>query len=383
MAARASRGTLMRAISAVTLLSIVAVFATAACRSDPAPPAPANPTVLVVRPQRGAATRTITLPGDLVGYYQTTLYSKVTGYLQQISVDKGDWVHKGQVLASIEVPELNDKLQRERAQLAIRKLTYERLKGVADTDKRLVAQQQVDVARSQYEEAEASVKELATMVGYTQIVAPFGGVITARFVDPGALIRASGGGPQQQPGQGDKGSATPVLSMAMIDELRVYVYVPEEDVGMIRRGTPATLTLKEYPGRIFKGDLTRFATSLDLSTRTMLTEIDVKNPDHQLYPGMYANVTLELERHADALKLPPSAVSGQGAHGHVFVVRQNRLEKVPVSIGIRTGSYVEIKSGLNESDQVVSHFTPALYGGEAVRVENVGTTPKQVESASR
>jgi membrane fusion protein (multidrug efflux system) len=343
------------------------------------------PVVPVVRAQHGDAVRSITLPGDLVGYYESTLYAKVTGYLKSISVDKGDWVKAGQVLAVIEVPELEQRLERARSDLDIQRLTYQRLDKVWKSDPRLVAREDVDIAYSRFQQAKAQVAELEAMMSYTRIVAPFDGVITGRLVDPGALIKAAGGSQGSEtpfalganegsthPG----GTATPVVSEAMIDTLRIYVYVPQDEVSLIHRGTPASLILKDLPGRAFRGTVTRFAHSLDLSTRTMLTEVDIKNARHELYPGMYANVTLEIERHPNALELPESAVeTSANGSSFVFVVTDRRLVKTGVSIGINTGREVEITSGLNGQEQVVSSFDPALTEGDRVR-------PVPVQSAN-
>ena len=160
----------------------------------------------VTRPERGDVARTITLPGDLVGLNEAALYAKVTGYLRRIDVDKGDWVQKGQVLAVIEVPELEQKLKRARANLEVQRVTYERLKGVWTTDRRLVAREDVDIAQGKFEQAQADVEELEAMVGYTQIVAPFDGVITARYVDPG---RADPGGRARRTGRGPAAAVAP------------------------------------------------------------------------------------------------------------------------------------------------------------------------------
>ncbi|WP_424668279.1 efflux RND transporter periplasmic adaptor subunit, partial [Candidatus Binatus sp.] len=138
-------------------------------------------------------SKSIDLPGDVVGFYEAALHAKVTGYLKSISVDKGDSVKKGQVLAEIEVPELQSNLMRSQASLEIERITYDRLKKVQHDDPRLISQQDVDMAYAKYLEAQAAVSTLQTMVGYTRIIAPFDGVITGRFADPGALIRAGGG----------------------------------------------------------------------------------------------------------------------------------------------------------------------------------------------
>jgi len=341
------------------------------------------PSVSVVRPERGAMTRSVTLPGDLVGLYESALHAKVTGYLKTIRVDKGDWVKKGEVLAEIEVPELEQKLQRARADLAVRRGTYQRLRRVWETDQRLVAREDVDIAQGQFEQAKAQVEELEALMGYTHIVAPFDGVVTARFVDPGALIQASGhGGSSEMEGSASgNGNNAPIVTLSDIDTLRVYVYVPEEETSLIKAGMPVTLRLREFPGREFTASITRFATALDLSTRTMLVEADIENPKHELYPGMYADVLIELARHDSALKLPASAVGGSGDASFVYVVREGRLAKVPVTTGFTQEGWVEIASGISGDESVVGTVTPDLTEGEAVRAVLAAPVPAKLATA--
>jgi len=328
-------------------------------------------TVVAIQPQRGDIVRSITLPGDLVGLYQSTLYAKVTGYLKSISVDKGDWVKQGQVLAVIEVPELQERLARARADLEVQHLTYQRLEQVWKSDPRLVARQDVDIAQGKYLEAKAGVDELEAMASYTKIVAPFAGVVTGRFVDPGALIKAGGEQTTSSPDQGSthpSGGTSPVLSLAMIDTMRTYVYAPQDAVGSIRRGMPAKLTLQDLPGRSFDGVVTRYSNSLDLGTRTMLTEIDLQNTRHDLYPGMYANVTLELERHRDALELPESAIGESSDGKYVMVAQDGKLRKQEVTLGINNGKSAEIVSGLGGGESVVANLDPSIVPDEAVTI---------------
>ncbi len=338
-----------------------------------------KPVVSVTRPQRADMMRSIELPGDLVGFYEAALHAKVTGYLQTITVDKGDWVKAGQVLATIQVPELHSNLRQAEANLSIQTITYDRLRKVQQSDPRLVSQQDVDVAFAKFQQAKATVETLHTMCDYTKIVAPFDGVITGRFADPGALIRAGGGdiGVNEMSGLvspgavegagGHRGGGGPVLTMAKIDKLRVYVYVPEQVVALIRRGTPATLRFEEFPGRSFSGVVARYANSLDLATRTMMTEIDIDNPSHQLYPRMYAHVTLDLVRHPDAMRLPIGSIGELGKSPYVYVVADGHLVKKPVAIGINDGRYAEITSGLSGDELVVSAVRPTLRAGEAVQ----------------
>lgn len=338
----------------------------------------AEPTVTVIHPQRGDAVETIQLPGDLVGFYEAALHAKVTGYLKSISVDKGDLVRAGQVLAEIEVPELHSNLNQAQASLAIARVTYDRLKRVQQSDPRLVAQEDVDIAYAKYEEALAAVGTLTALAGYTEIIAPFDGVITGRFADPGALIRAGGGdigagetsgliSPGATEGAGGhRSGGGPILTLADIDKLRVYIYVPEGSYPLIRRGTPAELRFDEFPGRIFHGSVARYASALDLATRTMLTEVDIDNPKHVLYPRSYAHVTLELVRHPNALTIPVAAVDGIGKAAHVLVVRSGRLIEVPVTTGINNGNDIEITSGLSTNSMVVATYSSTLSGGQSV-----------------
>lgn len=351
------------------MLLLLARGTTACTRRASIAPADPPPVVTVVSPNRGNAIRSITLPGDMVGFYESSLYAKVTGYLQGISVDKGDWVKKGEVLATIEVPELQQRVARAAAGLEVQRLTYQRLEQVWKSDSRLVARQDVDIAQGKYLEAKADVDELQALVSYTKIVAPFDGIVTSRFVDPGTLIKAGGDQAGSAADEGSAhpvGAASPVVSLAMIDTMRIYVYVPQGVVGFIRRGMPAMVTLQDSPGHPFSGTVTRFASSLDLSTRTMLTEIDLDNQQHRLYPGMYANVTLQLERHPDILQVPDSAIGQSASGNYVLAVRNGKISRKEINVGIHARHLVEVTRGLNGSEKLVAALDPSLTDGESV-----------------
>lgn len=378
---------IIRATLAVS--SILLLFA-GGCDTPVTPmTTPQLPTVQVVRPRHGEIAKTIELPGDVVGFYEAALHSKVTGYLKSISVDKGDFVKAGQVLAEIQVPELRSNLQRSQASLEIERITYDRLKKVQQSDPRLVSQQDVDMAYAKFLEAQAAVGTLQTMVGYTRIMAPFDGVITGRFADPGALIRAGGGdiGVDETSGLispgategagGHRDGGGPILTIADIDKLRVYVYVPENSYPYIHEGTPATLRFDEFPGRTFDGKVARYASSLDLATRTMLTEVDIDNPHRLVYPRSYAHVTIDLVRHPDALSVPVAALGGSAKSPKLLIVSNGRLSQIPVRTGINNGNYVEVTSGLAANSLVVgtyrSGFTPGAEV-EARLADNVSQT---------
>src|SRR5277367_5886778 len=365
-------------IRLAAIISIALLWA-AACDTPVAPmTTPQRATVDVVHPRQGDIAKTIDLPGDVVGFYEAALHSKVTGYLKSISVDKGDSVKKGQVLADVEVPELQSNLMQSQANLEMQRITYDRMKKVQQSDSRLIAQQDVDMAYAKYREAQAAVATLQTMYGYTKIIAPFDGVITGRFADPGALIRAGGGdfgvdetsgliSPGASEGAGGhREGGGPILTLAEIDKLRIYTYVPEASYPFIHIGTAASLHFDEFPDRVFKGTVARYASSLDLSTRTMLTEVDIDNPKRQVYPRSYAHVTIELVRHRDALSVPASAIQGSGESARLLVVDDGRLVEIPVKTGINNGAEIEAESGLSAKSLVVATYSNTLTPGQPV-----------------
>jgi membrane fusion protein (multidrug efflux system) len=383
-------------IRLLAILSTVVLWV-AGCDAPVTPmTTPQRATVDVVHPRQGEIAKSIDLPGDVVGFYEAALHAKVTGYLKSISVDKGDSVKKGQVLAEIEVPELQSNLVRSQASLEIERITYDRLKKVQQSDPRLIAQQDVDMAYAKYREAQAVVATLQTMFAYTKIIAPFDGVITGRFADPGALIRAGGGdigidetsgliSPGATEGAGGhREGGGPLLTLAEIDKLRIYIYVPEASYPFIQIGTPASLTFEEFPDRIFKGTVARYASSLDLATRTMLTEVDIDNPQRLIYPRSYAHVIIDLVRHLDALSVPASAIQGTGDSARVLIVSDGRLVEVPVKTGINNGAYVEITSGLSARSLVVATYSNTLTSGKLVeaRIENGDEQTTAVPSQS-
>lgn len=345
---------------------VAALLVVLGCGSREGPP-PQPDRVLVVKPVRQDLTRSLTLPGDLIGINEAALHAKVTGYLHSIAVDKGDRVKKGQVLAVLEVPELKQRLEGARAELTVRRLTYDRINRVWREDPRVISREEVDVAEGAFRGAKAEVERLEALWGYTNIVAPFDGVVTARYVDPGALIAAAGQLGSVEAGGTllAKGPAA-VVTVADVDIMRVYVYVPSSDAGYIRDGLPATVRVKQYPQRTFAGTVTRFAKALEISTRTMLTEIDIANPNHEVYPGMAADVALELERHPDALTVPTTAVGRDGGGQFVFLVKDGRVERVPIATGLAGEAVVEVVSGLGGSESVVRYISERLVPGEAV-----------------
>jgi len=302
------------------------------------------PEVQVVKPTRRDVAATLRLPATVSPYSQTTLYSKVSGYLKTINVDKGDLVRAGQVLAVIEDPELEERYQQAQSEYAIKKVTYERLSNVWKENPDVIAKQDVDLAEAAYLGAKHALEQLAAMLDYTKVRAPYNGVVTARFVDLGALIQAATSSATQ---------AIPLLTIMDTSILRFYVNVPQEDAPYVKKGTPVTIVLKDIGGKTLEAAVTRSTMSLDPGTRTMLVEIDVPNPGHGLAPGMFAEVILTLRQHRDALVVPPAALVADNSSKAVFVVEQGVARKVPVKTDIDDGVWVEVTSGLAGSEDVV------------------------------
>ncbi len=328
------------------------------------------------------------LPGTLVAFNEATLYGKVAGYVKSMAVDKGDTVRRGQTLAVLEVPEMEKEgeqaqastrealasLNRAKAEEELQTVTYMRFREVHKIDPDAISNQELDEYRSKSEVAKAEVKlaearvetaranqeRLVALNQYASITAPFSGIVTARYIDPGALVQAATSSIQGQP----------IVTLQDLDTIRVYVSVAEIDVPFIHRGVPASLTVAAYPGKVFKAAVTRVAEALDPSTRTMKTEIDIRNPQHLLRPGMYGDATLEVAKLPNALVIPDSGLVVEGSKRLVWVVRDGRAHRVPVETGLDDGAQVEIRSGLSAGEQVVVAGKDGLAEGKPVRASS-------------
>ena len=325
------------------------------------PTAPPPPAVRLVRAHRGEIVRSITLPGNVRAWQEATLFAKVTGYLKTITVDKGDEVAAGTLIADIEVPELLADRLKTQAEVEVTAIDYRRVAEARRKAPDLVIPQTVDDADARHKIAAANLARIETLLGFTRISAPFAGIITRRFVDPGAFIPAATAGSTAQ--------NAAIVSLADFSTVRVSVAVPEPDVPFITRDAPAVVTLQELPGKSFPGSVARFAYALDDTTRTMLAEIDLPNPDRELRPGMYASVTLAAERHRDALLLPLEAVLTQGSGKSVFIVdREQRARKTAIKAGFEDSASVEVLDGLAPDQPVILLGKQSLQDGQPVNV---------------
>lgn len=323
------------------------------------PSAAAGLPVQVVKPQRRDIAYTITLPANISPWYQATLYAKVPGYLTWMGFDKGDSVKKGQLLAVIDAPEVEQQYRQAEADYAIKQITFQRLHSVWKDNPDVIAKQDVDVAAAVAEGARHMRDNRRTMLDYTKVYAPFSGVITARFADPGALIQSAAVSATQ---------AVPLYTIMDLDTVRVYVSVPQEVSLLAKAGVPVTLTFKESPGQEFKGSITRTTEALDPATRTLLVEIDMPNKERQLQAGTFVSATLSLRQHPNALVIPPAAIvtGGSDKEKSVFVVEQGTARLASVKTDLDDGVWVEVVEGVTEDQDIVVVGKAGLKDGQAV-----------------
>jgi RND family efflux transporter MFP subunit len=331
----------------------------------------AIPTVAVVFPKEGAPTQEIILPGNTQAFSDAPIYARTSGYLKGWYFDIGAHVQKGQLLAEIETPEVDQQLLQARAELDsaqanlnIAKITASRWEGLVSNGS--VSQQETDQAVSNLsavkaaaESSSANVRRLEQLQSFEKIYAPFDGIITARNTDIGALIDA---GASTQPKE--------LFHMAAIRKLRLYVAVPEVYSRAARSGAPATLTLDEFPGQIFRGALVRNANSIDIASRTLLVEVDVDNPTGQLLPGAYVFVHLKLPDQTRSVTIPSNTLIFRKEGLQVGLVRNGKAELVPVKISRDYGNSVEIVSGLQSTDAVIVDPSDSLVAGMPVRLNS-------------
>jgi RND family efflux transporter MFP subunit len=329
------------------------------------------PTVSVVFPREGAPTQEIVLPGNTQAFSDAPIYARTSGYLKRWYFDIGAHVQKGQLLAEIETPEVDQQLQQAQADLHtaqanlnIAKITASRWQDLVSTGS--VSQQETDQAVSNLsavkaaaESSAANVRRLEQLQSFEKIYAPFDGIITARNTDIGALIDA---GASTQPRE--------LFHITAIRTLRVYVSVPEVYSRAARSGAPASLTLDEFPRQTFHGTIVRNANSIDIASRTLLVEVDVDNPTGQLLPGAYVFVHLKLPDETRSVTVPSNTLIFRKEGLQVALVRNDKAELVPVKIGRDYGNTVEIVSGLQPTDPIIVDPSDSLIAGMPVRLNN-------------
>jgi RND family efflux transporter MFP subunit len=329
----------------------------------------AVPIVQVVRPQASAPDQELVLPGQAQAFTDTPIYARTSGYVKRWYFDIGAHVRRGQLLADIETPELDEQLRQARADLATAQAnarlalitarrTADLLKtqsvstqerdnaaGMLTADQATVASHQADVAR------------LQELQSYEHVYAPFDGVVTARNTDVGDLINAGAGAPSSE-----------LFHMTATATLRIYVSVPEMNAPAMHVGDAVGVTLDEFPGQTFPGTLVRTDDSINAASRTLLVEVDVDNRDGRLLPGAYTFVHFKLAGRSTALTIPADALLFRSEGLRVGVARDGEAKLVPITIGRDYGDRVEILSGLTSGDQVIINPSDSLDSGTQVRV---------------
>jgi RND family efflux transporter MFP subunit len=358
------------------------------------------PRIEVVRPRRVTVTRRLETNATLEAFEEADLFAKVSGYLSDVRVDIGDHVKAGQVLAVIDVPEMEKELAEAKAQLETRQSSLESARRQLDRNKANVTLQTVlmkrreelsegkgfisdrtldevranteiakadlsvaeanrAVAANQVDVAAATVEKIKTLLTYTQIVAPFDGVVARRQVNRGDLVQAAAA-TRTTP------SAGSLFTMQRIDTIRVFCDVPENDVPHLHIGDPAVINPAGFDGEPITGKVTRFSLRLDPETRSMRTEIDIANPQERLYPGMYAKVSLEMNRRPDVLTVPAAAVGSDGDGNFVYTITDNRITRLAIKSGLTENGRIEVTAGLSEETPVVAKIESAPPAGTAV-----------------
>jgi membrane fusion protein (multidrug efflux system) len=324
-------------------------------------PKPAMPTLSVrlVAVKKGDATRSVMLPANILPYQQATLYAKVAGYVKAVNVDKGDTVQAGALLADIEVPELIADRAKYKAELEVADLDYKRTSDAQKKAPDLVVPLTVDTARGRYDVAKANLERLETLLGFSKITAPFSGVITRRYVDPGAFIPAATSGSAAQ--------NAALFTVMDFTKVRVQATIPEIEVPLIKVGLPVKVMVEELVSAKIEGTITRFSHALDEVTKTMLAEIELPNPDGNLRPGMYANTRITVERKPEALVLPTDAVLFEKGRTSVFIVADNKAKRITVKTGFNDNGWVEIVDGVKLGDTVIVIGKQVIADGQPVK----------------
>jgi RND family efflux transporter MFP subunit len=343
----------------------------------------AVPTVSVIHAPSVIGQEDLVLPGTMQAYVESPIYARTSGYVRKWYHDIGTRVKQGELLADIDTPEVDQQLDQAKADLAtaqananLSKITADRLQELIKTDG--VSKQEVDNAvgdlaakNATVKSAEANVGRLEELERFKHVSAPFSGVVTRRQTDIGQLVNAGNGGATQE-----------LFSLAQTDPLRVYVNVPEAYAPSIHPGLPAYLELTQYAGRKFEGKVVRTAESIDLASRTLLTEVDVPNHAGELLPGGYAQVHLAVQLSGEHVQVPVNALLFRAEGLRAVVVDSNhKLRLQPLTIGRDYGTSLEVLQGLSSSDWIVLNPADSLEDGQQVNVKEVQQKPAAAPGA--
>ena len=302
------------------------------------------------------ATRTVRLPGEVHGFYETPIYAKISGYVKDMFVDKGAYVKAGQLVATIESPETDQEVRNYKSTYDLAKITDDRNQALVSQE--VIPQQTADESHLTMLADLASWKQLVATQAYERVYAPFDGMITVRNLYPGALVATATATSSSNPS---------IYQIATLKPLRVYVYLPQTYTPFVNNGDDSIVTVNEYPNRDYKGSITRHPSALDQDTRTMLLEVDLPNDDLSLYPGMYANVAITIKGSNGAPRVPDQALIFNGEKIYVPIVQDNRIRLITVRLGLDDGVNCEITRGLKGDETVALGLGQAAIEGELIR----------------
>ncbi len=351
--------------------------------SRPAAAEDKRPHVEVARPVRKTVYRKFDTTGNVIPNQQVVLYARVGGYLESIGVDRGSPVKTGEVLANIAVPDLEAELARQQADLAVagpslardeanvvwQEAVWRRIAEAAKDSPNLISPESLDEARGRYETARAerdltvakelgmraTVEETKTRIGFATLAARFDGVVTERWTDPGDLVHPA---------------TTRIVQVTQVDPVRVRIAVPQSEVPFVRADSRVKIAIDELRGRVFEANVSRLLWALQSGTKTMGVEVDLRNTDGALRPGMFAHVSIELEAHPNALVLPATALVTEKRKSFVFVVRDGVANRVPLKIGADDGIEVEVLEGVGGGDDVIVNGKNLVSDGDRVLASN-------------
>lgn len=304
----------------------------------------------IVKPTTGTIHRWVSLPSTLAPWQQATLHAKVTGYIATLTVDKGDTVKAGQVLATLEVPELQSDISKSKAEVTAAQIEVKRLHAARAKSPDLILPQAIDDAEAKLAIAQASLERSETQIQFATLKAPFDGIITARHADPGSLATAN---------------TTKLLEVTDLSTVRLQIPVTELETGLVTVGKPVKAQIDAAGATPVEASISRIAYALDPATRTMLAEADLKNPELKLRPGMYAMTKIAVEKHEGATLIPVAALVMEKTNAFVFKHVDGKAMKTAVKIGFNDGTNVEVPE-LKADDVLLVTGTVALTDKQAV-----------------
>jgi RND family efflux transporter MFP subunit len=310
------------------------------------------PLVRVDQPLRQLVRYQLSFNGDVIAYQQATIYARIAGNLEKVNCDLGSVVKFGQVLALVDSLEPYDQVQQMAATYDNNRLSYQRSKSLLAGN--LISKQDVDNLEAAMKVSKANFELAKTRLSYTRIVAPFPGIITRRFLDPGTYLASS---------------STPLFQLMYVDKVKLVINIQEKDVVQVKKGTNAEIIVDAYGSRKFVGQVSRMADALDLATRSMAVEIDIPNEDHVLKPGMFATVTLIVGEHLDAITVPTMSIQKDDSGSYVFVSDNDIARRKRIKIGIEQDTKTEVLSGLNGTESIIVIGQQLVKDGAQINIQ--------------